>query len=253
MSLDHANDCAALATETEAFAALLDGADLATPVPTCPGWDLLALAKHAGVVQRWAAQMMHDGATERLDFRSVDRALPDEPAGYAAWFRASGALALEQLRAHDAATAVWTWGPGHTVGWWARRLLHETAVHRADAALALGVPAAVEPAVAVDGIDELLENLPAAAASFAPAVAELTGKGETLHLHATDAEGEWMIELTPEGFTWAHCHGKGDVAVRGAASDLLLLVYGRLPSDDERFTRFGDTDLLDRWLRLTAI
>ena len=62
-----------------------------------------------------------------------------------------------------------------------------------------------------------------------------------------------MVTLTDAGFTWGHGHGKGDVAARGAAGDLLLLVYGRLQADDERFQRFGDTALLDRWLRLSAI
>jgi hypothetical protein len=44
------------------------------------------------------------------------------------------------------------------------------------------------------------------------------------------------------------------VAVRGAAADLYLLLYGRRAADDdERFTRFGDTALLDHWLANSAI
>jgi len=91
------------------------------------------------------------------------------------------------------------------------------------------------------------------AAAFAPGVAELRGAGESLHLHATDVDGEWMIELHPDGFRWEHAHGKGTVAVRGRASDLMLLMYGRLSADDgERFTCFGDTELLVRWLSHSA-
>ena len=148
---------------------------------------------------------------------------------------------------------MWTWAPGGTAGWWARRLVHETAVHRYDAANALGAPFVLDAAVAVDGVDEFLANLPGAAASFAPGAAELRGEGETIHFHATDAEGEWMITLTPEGFTWGHGHGKGDVAARATAADLLLLVYGRLPATSERVQRFGDTELLDRWQQRAAI
>lgn len=251
--MDHDVACTIAAAEIAAFADLIEGVDLTTPVPTCPGWDLTALVKHTGVVHRWATQMMRDGATARLDFKQVDRNLPADPSGYPAWLR-EGAAALDaQLRGHAPDTAVWTWGPGQSVGWWARRMVHETLVHRIDAALALGRPFAIDPEVAVDGIDEFLENLPAAGASFAPNVAELTGAGESLHLHATDAAGEWMITLTENGFTWGHGHGKGDAAARGAAADLLLLAYGRLGAADERFQRFGDTDLLDRWLRLSAI
>lgn len=251
--MDHEFFCTTTAAEIAALADLLEGVDLTTTVPTCPGWDLAALAKHVGVIHRWAAQMMREGATERLDFRKVDRNLPADPSGYAAWLREGGALLDAQLGGHAPDAAVWTWGAGHSVGWWARRMAHETLVHRADAALALGLPFTTDPALAVDGIDEFLENLPSAGAGFAPNVLELTGSGETLHFHATDADGEWMMTLTDSGFTWGHGHGKGDVAARGTAADLLLLVYGRLSADDARFQRFGNTDLLDRWLRLSAI
>src|SRR5690606_36069460 len=105
--------------------------------------------------------------------------------------------------------------------------------HRADVVLALGGEPDYEPALAADGVDELLTNLLAAAA-FSSAVRDLRGDGETLHVHATDADGEWMITLTGDGFTWDHGHGKGDVAVRGPVRDLMLLLYGRRAADDPR-------------------
>jgi hypothetical protein len=43
------------------------------------------------------------------------------------------------------------------------------------------------------------------------------------------------------------------VAARATAADLLLLAYGRLPATSERVQRFGDTELLDRWLRQSAL
>ncbi len=250
--MDHASFCNATADEITHFANVIDGADLTTAVPTCPGWDLLALTKHLGVVHRWATQMMRDGATERLDFRKVDRNLPEDARGYADWMRAGGEAVLAQLRGHESDATVWTWGEGRNVGWWARRMAHETLVHRADALLALDRGIDINAELAVDGIDEFLENLPSAAASFAPSATALTGDGETLHLHATDAPGEWMITLTTRGFTWGRGHSKGDVAARGTAADLLLLIYGRAHVD-ERIQVFGDRALLDRWLSLSAI
>ena len=52
----------------------------------------------------------------------------------------------------------------------------------------------------------------------------------TVHLHGTDTEsgGEWFIHA--DGRVEA-VHAKGDVAVRGPASDLLLVLYARLPLD----------------------
>jgi predicted lipid carrier protein YhbT len=57
--------------------------------------------------------------------------------------------------------------------------------------------------------------------------------------------GEWLVTLGPTGVTVEHAHAKGDVAVRGTASDLLLLLWNRAGAD--RFQVFGDTSLLDRW------
>ena len=249
---DFARDRSAVAEEIAALAAVAEVGDLATPVPTCPGWDVQAVVKHVGVVHRWATQMIRDGMVTRLDFRDVEDRQPADGATWGAWLRAGGDRLATQLEEHAADAPVWTWGPGGTVGWWARRLVHETFVHRADTVLALGGTPEYPTELAVDGIDEFLANL-ASAATFAPAVADVRGAGETLHVHATDAAGEWMVTLTPEGFAWDHGHGKGDVAVRGPVVGLLLLVYGRLPADDTRFERFGDAALLDRWLAQTAV
>jgi predicted lipid carrier protein YhbT len=124
-------------------------------------------------------------------------------------------------------------------------------VGRRPARAILAEPA-LEPATSVDAVDELLDNLPSAG-YFAPKVAELRGQGESIHLHCTDIEGEWMITLTPAGFAWEHAHGKGTVAVRGSAGDLVLLLYGRRRADDARLARFGDLGLLDHWLAHSAL
>ena len=59
----------------------------------------------------------------------------------------------------------------------------------------------IAPEVAVDGIDEFLDNLPGAA-YFAPSVTELKGDG-TLAWHATDTGDRWRIRLEAERFSWA--------------------------------------------------
>jgi hypothetical protein len=50
-----------------------------------------------------------------------------------------------------------------------------------------------------------------------------------VHLHATDVAGEWFIE--PNGRV-DRGHARGDVALRGTASDLLLALYNRVDIDD---------------------
>jgi uncharacterized protein (TIGR03083 family) len=251
--MEHLEACDHLSPLVAAYADAIRGVDTATPVPSCPGWDIRKLTRHLGTTQRWAAEMVRTRATERLDPRSLDLGLPTDDAGYPDWIVAGGEALVATLRDADPDDGMWAWGKDQHVRFWSRRLVHECVVHTADATLATGAPFTIAPALAVDAIDELLDNIPTAG-YFAPNVANLRGGGESIHLHCTDVEGEWMILLGPDGYSWEHAHGKGTVAVRGTAADLELLLYGRLSADDEkRFTRFGDTALLDRWLADSAL
>jgi hypothetical protein len=53
--------------------------------------------------------------------------------------------------------------------------------------------------------------------------------GRSVHLHATDAAGEWLIRFAPEGLEVTTGHAAGDAAVRGPAGELLLWLWGRRP------------------------
>jgi len=46
-------------------------------------------------------------------------------------------------------------------------------------------------------------------------------------------------------------HGKGDTAVRGPASVLMLMLLRRLPADDPEVEIIGDRTVLDGWLTAT--
>jgi uncharacterized protein (TIGR03083 family) len=250
MTWSHLEFCDLLESEARRFYEAVCDADMAVAVATCPPWDMAALIRHLAGIYRWSSQMVSEGRTERLGFRDVAMDQPADRSGYPAWFQATAELALQRLRAAQPDQPAWAWGADQHARFWSRRLVHETGVHRADAELALGRTPTFEPAIAVEGVDEFLDNLPHA--TFAPHVKELNGEG-SLHFHCTDTEGEWLIQLTPAGFDWQHGHAKGDVAVRATASDLLLLVYGRLEPDQARFQVFGDEALLQRWLSLSPI
>lgn len=250
--MEHEECVAATGPEIERFATLLEGKDLTAPVPGCPKWDLAGLVAHTGVVHRWVAQILAAGAQERPSgWKAIAATVPTDAAELPGWLAAGADPLLEGL-AGDPATPFWGWG-GDTRGWWARRMLHETTVHRADAEMAIGCEPEIAAEVAIDGVDEFLDNLPARLARK-DAGRDLLGSGETLHLHATDAPGEWTITLVPDGFTWERGHSKAGVAVRGTAVDLLLLVYGRRRAlDEERYQTFGDSELLARWVANTTV
>ncbi|MFI6927128.1 maleylpyruvate isomerase family mycothiol-dependent enzyme [Nonomuraea spiralis] len=224
--------------------------DLSVPVPTCPGWTFGELVTHVGRTHRWATHVLRDQVQERIWSRQVPSGLAEGQNGDAAWLMAGAADLLDVLRTTDPALEVWTWGPDRRAGWWPPRMLFELVIHRADAELALGLDPVIPAATAVDGIDEFLHNLPYAT-WMASSLAELGAEGATIHLHASDVDGEWTITQGPAGaVTCERGHTKGDAAVRGPASELLLLLYGRRPLESAAV--FGDRDLLTRWLAAAA-
>ncbi len=125
-------------------------------------------------------------------------------------------------------------------------MAQETAVHRWDAQAALGDPEPIEPELACDGIDEVLDVIVPSRLRGPEDARE--GHGETYHFHRTDGPGEWLVRFDAQGATVTREHAKGDVAVRGAASDLLLFLWGRLPG--ERLEVLGDASLLGRLFEL---
>jgi uncharacterized protein (TIGR03083 family) len=243
-----------LAAELWTLAATIDGVDPALPVPTCGAWTMRDLVEHTGHVHRWATAIVGKLSPRRLNRQAADWPLPAAPDGYAGWLAAGGQALTEILTAADPDAPVWAWGADQHVRFWARRMLHETTVHRCDAQLALGVPTPVDPAVAVDGIDEFLDNLPHAA-NFAPGVRELRGSGERLRFGCQDQHEVWTVTLTEDGFTWSHTMRGGpvDAAVVADSCDLYLLMWGRVTLSDPRVEAAGDPDLLRHWVRYSAV
>jgi uncharacterized protein (TIGR03083 family) len=258
--LTHDRLCSEIVTQTGLLTSLLDGADLTAPVPSCPGWNAGQLLRHLGGAQRWAEEMVRTRATGPLPeehFRDLSPYTDEDPATVGPWLAEGAARLADTLRAAGPATRVWTPVPGGNAAFYARRLTHETAVHRADAALALGAEFTVEQDVALDAVDEWMELdvLPTHFEAH-PWKRELLGPGRTLHLHATDtppeAAAEWMVDLTGDAITWRRAHEKAAVAVRGPLTDLLLLIYKRRPVHGEGIEVIGDGQLLDFWLERLA-
>jgi hypothetical protein len=67
----------------------------------------------------------------------------------------------------------------------------------------------------------------------------------SIHLHTTDTPGEWLVRLDAEGIHLTREHAKGDVAVRGPASDVLLVLMGRKTMGATDV--FGDAPLFERF------
>jgi uncharacterized protein (TIGR03083 family) len=135
-------------------------AGLDAPVPTCPGWTVRDLVAHVGVVHRYATRVVSGG---RPDVTEAPAAADDDLLG---WFD-DGATALLQALADapdDLDAPVFLENAPAPRRYWVRRQCHETSVHAVDALAArLGrAPRPEEtwlrPALALDGVDELLRG-----------------------------------------------------------------------------------------------
>lgn len=226
-----------------AFADAAERAGFDAPVAACPGWTVADLVWHLGEVHLFWRTCVLDRWTEPSSYVEPERPLGDELVH---WYREGVQRLVEVLRATDPATEVWSCAPrGHSAAWVTRRMAHETAVHRWDAEAAAAPDAAppIDSAVAVDGVDEFFDHFTDAAADGAAPV------GGTVHLHCTDVDGEWLVAEPLAGgrLEVSKEHAKGDAAIRGSASDLLLLLWRRVDLDDgERFEVFGDAEVARR-------
>ena len=250
---------AEIESSTETLAGLVDGADLTVTVPTCPEWTLRQLATHVGRAHRWAGEIAGTRSADFIPFRQVpDGRIPDDPAQHAPWLRAGAARLIDAVRAAGS-DPVWTFDGLRPASFWGRRMAHETAVHRADAALTAGRDPRIAPDVAADGIDEWLGFLSGTGGPGMAADGARVGAlpdGGVLHVHATDdgladGAGEWLVRRDGDQITVGPGHAKGDVALRGPAGRLLLVLLRRLPPDDPQVQVLGDQSLLAAWLTAT--
>jgi len=143
----------ALGIEGGVLAEAVRAAPVEAPVPACPGWSLGEVARHVGSRYRMVRRRLIEG-------RSPDEWQRDpEPGQSLTEYLETGLAALlDELAAHDPEEHADTWWPADpTYGFWRRRMVHETVVHRVDVEQAAGVEAReVSEDLALDGIDEAL-------------------------------------------------------------------------------------------------
>jgi len=241
-------------------------------VPACPDWNTLDLLLHLGSVQRMVTKIVIEHLQERPAFDSEfvkamalsplylgwlmhTQPTPDDeplPAELIDWFEEGAAKLEAAFNQIGPDVPLWTWNSAdQTAAHWVRVQASEAAIHRWDAQDAYHCTEPIEPALALDAINFTFDVLlpKNRVDKKAP-----TGQDETFHFHRTDGPGEWLLQFEPSGEVLVErTHAKGDVAVRGTASDLLLWLRQRLhysPDVQSRLQVFGDAALLKRYFEL---
>jgi uncharacterized protein (TIGR03083 family) len=209
-----------------------DGA-LTADVPSCPGWTVEELVRHLGSLYDWVRGHVTRGVTTKPEpFRRAD----DAPTGTAlpAWWRARYDELFATLDALDPGQPAWNPAPqAKRAGYWHRRMAHETALHRWDAQMAVGLAEPVEAKLAADGVTEVLDTMLPGGRRSGPV--DRTGM---VALHAVDVEQVWYVRVRGAGIALLDTDTLLDdqpqherVVATGTASDLMLALWGRVPFD----------------------
>lgn len=230
-----------LEAETELFLAAAAGAPLDTAIPQCGDWTLAELVAHQIVVWAFATANVTAGGEKSPPLS----AQPDDETKLFEWGASVRTTMLEVLADADPAAPAWSFAANdQTAGFWQRRMVCETVVHRWDAESASGNLTPINPEIASEGIDEYTE----VGLRFSSRRPNREYPTESLHLHCTDTAGEWtIIGDGANDFTVTREHAKGDAAVKGTAESLLLWIWGRPGAEVEIF---GDEAVADVWQKL---
>ncbi|KJK48001.1 hypothetical protein UK23_18285 [Lentzea aerocolonigenes] len=248
--LTHAQRLDTGVAQTELLVAELVGADLSIPVPATPDWTLNQLLRHLGYAHRWIEQLVReripDADRSLSKAHSVDSYAGETAAELGPWLTEGATLlasAMREVPEDEPIAVLFPDQPGPR--FWARRMAHETWVHRHDAFEALGVPFEVDPVVAADGLYEWMKVGLQIVHLRRPEFAELLGTG-TLAFEATDVDARWLVDLTGTKPVALQGEGTGAVTVRGPAAELVLALYRRRGPDGLDVS--GDSALLKEFL-----
>ena len=234
-----------LATLRESVATIRSAADgnLARPVPSCSNWTMSQLVWHCTRVHDAIVQIVVDKVQGFDKLRPHKRV--DDDVLLETFTRGADRL-LDVLTTTPADTEIWSWvGPAPAM-WAVRRMTQETMVHAWDAASAIGPVPHMPAEMASDGIDEFLHNFLRLQREAMPA------PGGSVHIHCTDVNGEWLIDEPEQGnVVITREHAKGTCAMRGTASQLLLVLWRRQSLSTVEV--IGASDVALRFVERTAL
>jgi len=222
------------------LAADLDrAANLDKKVPACPNWTARELLGHvAATLEFWAEQVAAGDPEEMTE--TVEECDPEAVA-------ANADRLVAELRTAGPEAPCWNWsGEELTTAWVARQLAIETAVHRVDGEQSQGRPLPVELELAIDGIEQRI------AVHLASDLGEGSSAslGGTVCLICEDAPAAFVVEVERGRLRWRHGRGPADVVLVGAASELFLYTWNRLPP--EALKRTGDLSVAEAWRKLPS-
>ncbi len=217
------------------------------PVPACPGWQVRDVVGHLGRIFATKEPLIRTRSQEEAE-ESDSLKSPD--SGLIDWFKTQSRALSDAFRVTPSNTKVWSWSDDHSVGFWLRRMAHETLIHRVDVEQAHGENSPIVSELADDGIDEVLTIF----MSGCPDWADFELTGNTTRIESS--ENTWDLEW----ISWAGISPRSgkrvgpmssiqlsdqiknpDCVISGSSADLDLWIWGRGSMSDLAIA--GDIEL----------
>lgn len=210
------------------------GGRFENPVPSCPGWTMADLVAHVGVVHRHKERIIHGLLTEDPGIDGIEP--PEGEAALLSWYTEGLDLLVDTMQGADPDAPAWSWHEAdQTVGFWFRRMAHETTVHRVDAELSAGIdPAPLDAELAIDGLDEVLGPVMAAYTSDPGWAFRPDGRVLELETSVRHAVRRLHMGSGSQGPGWTYGAGQNGTPttrITGRACDLYLWAWGRAAED----------------------
>jgi uncharacterized protein (TIGR03083 family) len=251
--LDHSTYLQHLRDESRRFRDVLAECDPRADVPTCPDWRADDLLWHLTEVQDFWTWAVTHRPKDPEEYAQPDR--PGDRADLLALFDAGSVALADALEAADPTDEAWTWSSDHTVGFISRRQAHEALIHRRDAELTAHTTSPFPPALAADGVDEVLDVMYGGCppwGTFAPLQhyvrLDLTDTGDQVwvqlgRFHGTDDDG--ISHDEDDLHVVADPGVEPDAVISGTAEALDARIWRR--GDGAQTHLAGDLKIVDRF------
>ena len=205
-------------------------------VPACPGWDVAEVVWHVATVYEHKVRVMADNAWpdpwppewEFADDQELE------------FLRAAKHDLFEEFSRHDIAEQTTTFGADTTIGFWARRMACEIAIHRVDGEQAHDDVTLIDDDLATDGIDEILKVTVAG-----PWWAERVQTEHPVEARVAIESGghRWLCDVQRQSITVADDPSTPAAAtVSGTPDAVFRWLWGR--ADDGEVTFTGDEEVV---------